>query len=411
MYKLSIGTKFTNVHMPDTSFEVLNIIPLANQLTVEISPLAKGRFPWQEVWNLEHSRVAFEKGEYRIVEDSAPSSESKEPGELDRVIESVAGDCPKREEAPIPGAKFETRLRNGEWTRTLEQLYELIPEPFRADISGCLGVGGGGLPLWEYVARYGEWCASQIEMPASENTMASYWFEKARQNLVDRNVFKGDLNRANTQIESLIENCEGWESKYHQAEVKIESLQKQLGGKQEEKQNLPPYISPIVNVKHVPDSVRFRCEQGGKEWAESHDSPEYYAVSSIAFAMGGVIMFDGVMKGLYDEYFSEVTDDNRIVELPFSDANFFAYKDACFQLNSEVRFMKRKVKEVQDMADRFLEQNCRLVEERDRPSYVDKKNDKDLSTLTQKCDKYRSALEEYAGTEMSAIATKALKNE
>lgn len=384
MYKLSIGSKFTNVHMPDTSFEILLINPLANQLRVEISPLAKGRFPWQEVRNLQHSQRAFEVGEYRIAEDpapskealplqdvkkiipkgsyfvgqcgncgykcsseewdgagqiadtgdygdplcpmcgskdvdeadddiyidqremlvalikkqnvslmdrdidlynlraeidnlktrlsspsprvktgveegftkeeialqkrhtemledkltrldkdymklvrenkwiackdklpdeggrywcycsqltdlvtshfqwncsydpdtktfsdnlermnvthwtnllptpSSPSSESKEPGELDRVIESVAGDCPKKEEAPIPGAKFETRLPNGEWTRTLEQLYELIPESFRTNISDCLGVGPGILPLWEYVARYGEYCANDL---------------------------------------------------------------------------------------------------------------------------------------------------------------------------------------------------------------------------------------------------------
>lgn len=86
MYKLSIGSKFTNVHMPDTSFEILLINPLANQLRVEISPLAKGRFPWQEVRNLQHSQRAFEVGEYRIAEDPAPSKEALPLQDVKKII-------------------------------------------------------------------------------------------------------------------------------------------------------------------------------------------------------------------------------------------------------------------------------------------------------------------------------------
>lgn len=56
-----------------------------------------------------------------------------------------------------------------------------------------------------------------------------------------------------------------------------------------------------------------------------------------------------------------------IAELPFSDANFYVYKDACFRLNEEVRFLQRKLEIVEDMAGGYLRQNERLVEERDRP--------------------------------------------
>lgn len=43
------------------------------------------------------------------------------------------------------------------------------------------------------------------EMPQTENPLASYWFEKARLCLVDRNDFKGQLARANEKIKELQE--------------------------------------------------------------------------------------------------------------------------------------------------------------------------------------------------------------
>lgn len=46
----------------------------------------------------------------------------------------------------------------------------------------------------------------QEEMPATENSLASYWFEKARQCLAQRNDFKGQLNRANEQLTNLEKN-------------------------------------------------------------------------------------------------------------------------------------------------------------------------------------------------------------
>lgn len=44
------------------------------------------------------------------------------------------------------------------------------------------------------------------EMSATENPLASYWFEKARQCLVERNDFKGQLNRTNEQLANLEKN-------------------------------------------------------------------------------------------------------------------------------------------------------------------------------------------------------------
>lgn len=44
------------------------------------------------------------------------------------------------------------------------------------------------------------------DLPQTENPLASYWFEKARQNLVERNDFKAQLNRANDKIKELTES-------------------------------------------------------------------------------------------------------------------------------------------------------------------------------------------------------------
>lgn len=48
------------------------------------------------------------------------------------------------------------------------------------------------------------------EMPQIENPMASYWFEKARECLVERNHFKAQLMRANEKIKELQE----WHDSY-----------------------------------------------------------------------------------------------------------------------------------------------------------------------------------------------------
>lgn len=56
--------KFNSSHLPDHSFEVINVAPGNNKLTVRIT--SPGGDRWTEPdWNLHHTQWAFEKGEYK----------------------------------------------------------------------------------------------------------------------------------------------------------------------------------------------------------------------------------------------------------------------------------------------------------------------------------------------------------
>lgn len=264
-----------------------------------------------------------------LIEAFSPSSESKE--------------------APIPGAKFETRLPNGEWTRTSEQ-----QKSFMEDV----------LIPHDVISFWDEFLRAEITCP--DHNLYDYWCYWMFRN--NHPVFSIKIGHRIYSVGDVVH------------ERKIISLfwKSSYWGFKDEK----------GWIMWLPSEQEAGVWDKGNGYAFAPEHPKSVPVQKE----------DG---------------QGEIIELPFSDANFYAYKDVCFRLNSEVRFLERKVKEVQDMADRFLRQNERLVEERDRPRHTEKKKDeKDgLSVLKQKCDKYRSALEEYAGTEMNSIAIKALKND
>jgi hypothetical protein len=59
------GLKFANLHMPGHSFYVLSVNTEKNSIGVQIDrPASAGGHGWTEDWNLEHTRVGFDRGEY-----------------------------------------------------------------------------------------------------------------------------------------------------------------------------------------------------------------------------------------------------------------------------------------------------------------------------------------------------------
>ena len=76
-----------------------------------------------------------------------------------------------------------------EWVNTQSLLFYEVPES-----SVPSNFASGAIAMYRKIME---------EMPGTENPLASYWFEKSRQLLVDRNDFKAQLSSANARIREL----------------------------------------------------------------------------------------------------------------------------------------------------------------------------------------------------------------
>lgn len=64
---IRLGESFYNKWMPDFTFKILGVWRKQNILHVKIVPNEPKRFAWEEDWNLLHCEVAFENGDYKIL--------------------------------------------------------------------------------------------------------------------------------------------------------------------------------------------------------------------------------------------------------------------------------------------------------------------------------------------------------
>lgn len=112
------------------------------------------------------------------------------------------------------------------------------------------------------------WRKMQVERPASSNPEASYWFEKARTHLEDRNDFKAQLSRANERIASLEEEVEYTEAIYDglvsDLNEKADKIARTL------QPNYDPSQPETEAIKAMKDWAKRTCEEiaSGKKEAD-----------------------------------------------------------------------------------------------------------------------------------------------
>lgn len=62
------GLEFRNIHMPNHRFIVREVNEESNVAKVKIIPPAfTSSTSWEEDWNLEHTKVGFERNEYHCL--------------------------------------------------------------------------------------------------------------------------------------------------------------------------------------------------------------------------------------------------------------------------------------------------------------------------------------------------------
>ena len=97
--------------------------------------------------------------------------------------------------APTSTAREEVPEEMLQWIRKISSLFAIALRVNIEDNAAIQNAHSKGA-----IAMYHKMMS---EMPATENPQASYWFEKSRQQLVDRNDFKAQLSRANDRITDL----------------------------------------------------------------------------------------------------------------------------------------------------------------------------------------------------------------
>jgi uncharacterized cupin superfamily protein len=160
-------------------------------------------------------------------------------------------------------------------------------------------------------------------------------------------------------------NCEYWQCKCGKFSPNREA-ELRRDGKSEIREN-----------QEVPEEIRVLIIEAGDKWARDHNSRGYWKSASMAYRFGCMNMFMGIKKGMYDKWLPQifslknqlagqlqssknivdqncrlVDERNRMLESSKQESN--AAIDTIEELRAEVELLQEKVKELQEWHNSHL---------------------------------------------------------